>query len=327
MLWLEMSRDPAHGGGTWSFTRCLWSPARKQGTGDRWAFWETLLAVQAEDPVLHLRGIGRDAALVGFSTAETDGFETSDIPPEPGQWHYARRFYRVFLKDYTPFPKPIPLLGLFSQLESALREYFYRNRAKPASQKRRLFYVVQAGRLQCLNGAYLSEVDDELAGILLGPDYASEEPPAFRPPLVHVETGERIRELRTRVGQRNFSYSVRSNYNHRCCFPGCSVAENEFLVAAHVARWADAPELRGSVSNGVCFCLMHDKAFEEGFFTITRDLRIAVNRHNTAGMSSAWCAEHVQPYDSHPIRRGAVSISEEALRYHWERIGFTHEGY
>lgn len=26
MIWLEMSRDPVHGGGAWEFTRSLWSP-------------------------------------------------------------------------------------------------------------------------------------------------------------------------------------------------------------------------------------------------------------------------------------------------------------
>jgi len=304
----------------------LWSPVRKQGTGTKWAFWETLLGVRAEDSVLHLKGIGEDAGIVGFSTAERDGFETSERPPEGGQWSYARRFYRVLLKDYTAFPKPIPLRELFSQQDAALRGYFYRNRAKPAGQKRRLFYVLQGGRIQCLNGAYLSEVDEELAGILLGPDYSSEEPPASRPPVVHVKTGERIQELRTRVGQKIFSDNVRANYNHRCCFPECSVAEREFLRAAHVARWADAPELRGIVSNGVCLCLMHDKAFEEGFFTITGDLRVAVNRDNRAAMRSAWCAEYVLPYDGQVIRRGPVAISEEALRRHWERIGFRPEG-
>src|SRR5215208_3074293 len=29
MLWLEMSRDEAHGGGSWAFGQSLWSPSRK----------------------------------------------------------------------------------------------------------------------------------------------------------------------------------------------------------------------------------------------------------------------------------------------------------
>src|SRR5215203_5558141 len=45
MLWLEMSRDEAHGGGSWAFGQSLWSPSRKTN-GTKWAFWETLLHVE-----------------------------------------------------------------------------------------------------------------------------------------------------------------------------------------------------------------------------------------------------------------------------------------
>ncbi len=53
MLWLEMSRDETHGGDEWGFGQSLWSPSRKTN-GNRWAFWETVLSVEAGDPVLHL---------------------------------------------------------------------------------------------------------------------------------------------------------------------------------------------------------------------------------------------------------------------------------
>src|SRR5215213_5459026 len=80
MLWLEMSRDEAHGGGSWAFGQSLWSPSRKTN-GTKWAFWDTLLHVKTDDPVLHLRGKGDRATFVAFSTAAADGFETSDRPP------------------------------------------------------------------------------------------------------------------------------------------------------------------------------------------------------------------------------------------------------
>jgi putative restriction endonuclease len=76
MFWLEMSREEAHGGGSWGFGQSLWSPSRKTN-GTKWAFWETLMHVEAGDPVLHLRGKGDNAAFVGFSTAAVNGFETA----------------------------------------------------------------------------------------------------------------------------------------------------------------------------------------------------------------------------------------------------------
>lgn len=75
-----------------------------------------------------------------------------------------------------------------------------------------------------------------------------------------MQTGERIRELRVREGQQRFSDNVRGNYSGRCCFPHCPIVEQHFLIGAHIARWSDVPHLRGKVSNGLCFCLMHDKA-------------------------------------------------------------------
>jgi hypothetical protein len=115
--------------------------------------------------VLHLRGKGDRATFVAFSTAAADGFETGDRPPDPGAWGFARSYYRVPLRDFTPLDDPMPLRDVFRRREAKLRSYFTGNRT--ASRKERLFYVIQGGRLQCLNGAYLSEVSGELARLLL----------------------------------------------------------------------------------------------------------------------------------------------------------------
>jgi putative restriction endonuclease len=326
MLWLEMSRDRTHGGGSWDFSLSLWSPSRKESNtgapGTRWGFWDTGLKVRAGDSVLHLRGKDEKAAFVGFSAAETDGFETKERPPEPGRYSYADSFHRVLLKDFSAFPTPISLPDVFAQQDTVLRNYFTTNHDKPKRQKRRLFYVIQAGRLQCLNGAYLSEVDDELASILLGSDYSSGTD-SSRPSIIDVQTGERIKELRVREGQQRFSDNVRGNYSGRCCFPQCPIVEQQFLIGAHIARWADVPHLRGNVSNGLCFCLMHDKAFEKGLFTITKDYRIAVNKTHNVVLNSDWCAESLLPFDSQAISCGAILPLEEAIKLHWTRTGFT----
>jgi len=170
MLWLEMSRDETHGGGSWGFGQCLWSPSRKTD-GTRWSFWETLLDVKVGDPILHLRGKGNSAAFVGFSVAAADGFATEDRPPAPGEWGYADTFYRVPLQEFTLLSSPVLLREVFSRRDGELRTYFLNNRA--AVEKERLFFVVQAGRLQCLNGAYLSQVSAALARLILDqPVYA-----------------------------------------------------------------------------------------------------------------------------------------------------------
>ena len=74
-MWLEMSRDSAHGGPGWAFTECLWSPTHKNPSGS-WSFWELLSRVRKGDTVFHLRGKSPRAAFVGYSIADSDGYQT-----------------------------------------------------------------------------------------------------------------------------------------------------------------------------------------------------------------------------------------------------------
>lgn len=319
MLWLEMSRDPVHGGGEWDFGKCLWSPARKPD-GSKWAFWETTFMVQADDNVLHLRDKGKEAAFVGFSVASSDGYVSTERPPSPGQWNYSKKFYRVFLEDYVMFATPINLTNVFKNNDDRLRQYFLANKKKSWREKRRLFYVIQSGKLQCLNGAYLSEVDEELADILLqnydaDPDLGSHNRAVAR----KVSTGEQLKKLKVRLGQALFCEAVRNNYGHTCCFPGCEIQDDRFLVAGHISRWVDNTELRGEISNGICLCLLHDKAFEIGLFTITLDRRVWINRPKIR--RGSWAERNLLPYNGVAIAIRNTPPSEIALRGHWARHG------
>ena len=282
---------------------------------------ETLLEIRAGDSILHLRGKDEKAAFVGFSVAETDGFRTTERPPDPGEYSFADSFYRVLLHDFSTFPKPIALRDVFAQQDEALRSYFNENKRGPASQKRRLFYVIQSDRLQCLNGAYLSEVDDVLGNLLLGSDYSSGTDES-RPAAIDVKTGECLRDLRVREGQQRFTTHVRYNYGHKCCFPGCTINDRHFLVGAHIARWADVPELRGSISNGLCFCLMHDRAFEKGLFTLDAEFKVVVNSDHNLVKTSDWCATNLIPAAGLTISVGRILPAEGAIKCHWARIGF-----
>lgn len=315
MMWLEMSRDPVHGGPGWSFGECLWSPTTRRG-GGKWGYWEIMRKVKTGDTVVHLRGQPPNAAFVGYSTVDTDCYTTTERPPEPGEWDHAETFYRVPLRSLAAFPTPIPLESVFSQRRDELLQYHQSHSPVRSPDGRYLFFVKQSDRLQCQNGAYLSEFDDELADIVLGSvDFGTSLTPDEE-----VTTRSQIREMRTRIGQQRFSNAVRENYGDRCCFSSCSVNDRAFLVGSHIARWADIPELRGTIANGLCLCLMHDRAFEVGLFTLTDDFRIAVHVSNPA--HGAWSIEQLMDHDGDPIRLGRVAPSLDALKSHWNRIGF-----
>ena len=316
-MWLEMSRDPAHGGHGWGFTECLWSPTHKDPKGS-WPFWDALPAVKEGDTVFHLRGKEEHAAFVGYSSADAEGYITNDRPPDPGQWAFASAFYRVPLRDYVPFSAPISLYAVFAEHDQELRAYFNENKQKQKRLRKHIFYVIQKGKLQCLNGAYLSEFDHRLANLVLGLNLGVTTPSEAKVPG-SVLTGEQLAQIRQRIGQEKFSEQVRLNYVGKCCFPGCSVTDRPFLVGSHIARWADAEELRGDPGNGLCLCLFHDKAFERGLFTLTLDFRVAPNALKIK--DSEWASANIAPFANQMIKLGAVVPAEVALRKHWERIG------
>jgi hypothetical protein len=295
MTYLEMSRDKDHGGGAWGFTNCLWAPIKKKG-GIEWPFWNKVLQVCEGDLVLHLRGITPNAYFVGYSLAASDGFQTSRRPPSPGEWNFAEAFYRADLTGFVPLHQPFNLTDVFRLRNTELNSYFDGNKERE-SKKANVFFVRQAGRLQCLNGAYLSDVDENLLTALFGEGALVE--PTMKQTIVSVETGSQLATVRSRIGQARFSSEIKKLYGNRCCFPGCTVSDTRFLVGAHIARWSDNAHLRGHMGNGICLCLIHDRAFETGLFTLDERYKVFVNPRE---------------------RHSGSSIFKELLLHHGEHI-------
>lgn len=315
MPWLEMSRDADHGGRGWEFGTCLWSPTERKG-GGRWGYWDLMQRVERGDVVFHLRGKAKPQ-FVGHSIADADCYKTTERPPKPGAWDHAESFYRIPLRDYCPLESPVKLADVFRNHAAALIEYHKNHSPAGSPNGRFLFFVSQAGRLQCQNGAYLSEVDAELTKLIFGgpvSEYSGES---------QVVTGTGLTTLHTRIGQQEFSRAVRDNYAGTCCFPYCKVSDRQFLVGAHIARWSDSPQFRGSVENGLCFCLMHDKAFEIGLYTLDADFRITPTPEAT---ESEWAVRKILPYAGQQIRLGRVLPGVEPLQHHWKRIDFSPGG-
>lgn len=321
MIYLEMTRDPMHGGGGWAFPNCVWSPARKKD-GSRWAFWNKIRQVKDGDIVIHLRGKPPKAAFVGYSIASGDGFETRTRPPNPGEWGFADRFFRANLKHFTPFHQNVGLREIFSTRKPELEEYFKRNK-NLRKEKANIFFVIQKNRLQCLNGAYFSDVDKELVRILFAGDgtyFPSESAVAEQQvQFSSVQTGTQLRQIRSRIGQTEFARRIKKLYANRCCIPGCNVVGKEFLVAAHIARWSDNEERRGHLSNGLCLCLMHDKAFELGLFFLDDHYRIFINPRKCSGLEPH--LRELVEASGQQIRMANVVPSPGALSEHRQRFG------
>jgi putative restriction endonuclease len=318
VIYLEMSRDEVHGGEGWGFSECLWAPTRKKGGAAQWPFWSSVGNARSGDTVIHLRGVTPNAHFVGYSLVAQDGVVTQARPPVPDEWSFADEFFRAELEGFTPFHEEINLTKLFQNRHSLLEAYFDRNRIKNRALRRHIFYVRQSSRLQCLNGAYLSELDEELMISLFGGTTAFGQGAPLAP-QVSVETGVQLQIILGRVGQQRFSDKVKDLYANRCCFPGCEIADPRFLVGSHIARWSDSPELRGELGNGLCLCLIHDKAFELGLFTIDEDFKVFANPKRMAKDGIDFCELHSQ--HGNQIRLAHIRPMPEAVLEHWERSG------
>jgi putative restriction endonuclease len=85
----------------------------------------------------------------------------------------------------------------------------------------------------------------------------------------------KIREVKTRVNQNVFRQIVLSNYNRRCAITGINIPD--LLVASHIIPWSQNEENRLNPGNGIAINALHDKAFENGYLTITPQYLIKIS--------------------------------------------------
>lgn len=311
MVWLELRTNNTVYNLGWNFSESVWAPTRK-GNGSRWPFWGVVNEVVKGDIVFHLRHIDNAKQFLGFSIAATDGYLTHSLPTDDAhEWGFSQEFYKVDLENFQPLEPSVNLSDYFNDNDAALRTHF-NNRGN-----KHLFYTIQNSQLQCLFGAYFSEFNDQLYGML------SERYSFDRDQIVlagKANTGVTIRELELRIGHQEFSDNVKRNFNHNCCFPNCPVEGKNFLVSGHIARWADNENLRGVTSNGLCLCLMHDKAFERGYFTLDDNFRVVIVNSNFGNRN--WLVNLLQLGENSEIKPRQINPSVDALREHWQRIGY-----
>lgn len=308
MVWIEMSRDKIHGGGEWGLKKCLWSPAYKQGSrGGSWLFWNNILQVKQGDIVIHLCGKGHTAAFIGYSVADTDGHETLERPPQPGVWGYATSYFRALLKDFQAFDNTILLDSFFTTHEDILKNYIETHSVTPANR----FFVYQSHRLQCLNGAYLSKCDDELLALILDDEIAQSITSIRQSNF----TSEILCQVKQRIGQTQFSKAVKENYRYKCCFPGCCISDHKFLIGSHIARWVDNPDKRGNTSNGLCLCPIHDKAFENGYFSLDDEFCVILS-HKLEIQESEVFQKYIKPYAHQKINTAPIPPDRDSLKEH-----------
>ena len=134
-----------------------------------------------------------------------------------------------------------------------------------------------------------------------------------------TEGKERESLIKARVNQSFFRSIILTSYENRCCITGLSVPE--LLVASHIIPWSVDEKKRMSPQNGICLNMLHDKAFDKGFITITPEYKVKVSPY-LAGIKDKTALEiFFIPFENKPIRLPQRFFPDKTfLKYHNDNI-------
>lgn len=128
------------------------------------------------------------------------------------------------------------------------------------------------------------------------------------------EGKERESTIRVRVNQSFFRKTILASYNYTCCITG--INQPELLIAGHIKPWSKDEKNRLNPRNGLARNNLHDKAFENGLFTITPDYRIAISKELKKSKNKA-ISEYFLQYDKREIILPSKFLPDpEFLKYH-----------
>lgn len=91
----------------------------------------------------------------------------------------------------------------------------------------------------------------------------------------NLDGEDKYREIKTRVNQRFFRQVILNNYSCRCAI--CNINIPDLLIAGHIIPWSANKKERLNPQNGICFCSLHDKAFDRGLIGINDDYKVVIS--------------------------------------------------
>lgn len=87
---------------------------------------------------------------------------------------------------------------------------------------------------------------------------------------------------KARRGQEKFRNLVINNFNSKCAL--CQISEKDLLQASHIIP-VSQKESRGSIQNGICFCVLHHLMFDRGYFSFDDEYQVIVAEHKFSSKS------------------------------------------
>lgn len=139
--------------------------------------------------------------------------------------------------------------------------------------------------------------------------------------FIIAEGSSREQTVKARVGQDFFRKAVLNAYRHQCCITG--IAHEGLLIASHIKPWvkSDDETEKANPSNGLCLNPLHDKAFDKGLITVSKDYRIHISSQLKKSMMDETTKSWLMSYEKSEIMLPEKYIPQpQFLEYHNDEI-------
>lgn len=87
--------------------------------------------------------------------------------------------------------------------------------------------------------------------------------------------GKRVSVKVRGSAQNVFAKEVKRHYQYKCAITG--IETKSFLIASHIVPWSENEKIRIDPSNGICLSSLVDKAFDQGYITISDDYKVLLS--------------------------------------------------
>jgi putative restriction endonuclease len=131
----------------------------------------------------------------------------------------------------------------------------------------------------------------------------------------------RTATVQVRVNQARFRKSVLVGYNSTCCISG--LQNERLLIASHIVPWSEDTHNRLNPQNGLCLSALHDRAYDQGLFTVLPDYTVRVSPTLKTKRADAFLQESLLRFDKAAIRMPSrLAPAPDFLAWHARHFGF-----
>jgi len=224
-----------------------------------------------------------------------------------------------FDESYGRITKSFPRKGPFKQYRFENLIEFSCQRCKKNKKSKLLIFFNNQQDLKVCNGCYgeslslyenfdelILDEDNNVHSKIIEEDYSA--------PDLYVKQ-------KTRGNlQRVFANLVKSNYRNECAVSGIST--RPLLIGAHIIPWSEDEERRLDPKNGICFSIMLEKCFDNGFFTIDSEYKFRISPDLSEDEALHDFLAQFEGNKLNLPKDSKFYPSQDCLKHHWNRFGF-----